>query len=145
MYIVSACLVGVNCRYDGKNNLDKRILELVKKGEAILVCPEQLGGLTTPRDPSEIVHEDGIIKVKSIKNKDVTDNFERGAMEVLKLAKEIGAEKAILKSKSPSCGCGTIYDGTFSRKLIQGNGVTAKLLIKNGIEVLTEEDFTEEI
>lgn len=145
MYIVSACLAGVNCRYDGKNNLDKRILELVKRGEAILVCPEQLGGLTTPRDPSEIVYENGIIKVKSIKNKDVTDNFERGAVEVLKLAKEIGTEKAILKSKSPSCGCGIIYDGTFSGKLIQGNGVTAKLLIKNGIEVLTEEDLAEEI
>lgn len=143
MYIVSACLAGINCRYDGKNNLDKRILKLVKKGKAILVCPEQLGGLTTPRDPSEIIVENGIMKVKSINNKDVTENFERGAMEVLKLAKEIGANKAILKSRSPSCGCGVIYDGTFSGKLIQGNGVTAKMLIENGIKVLTEEDLND--
>ncbi|RKD32540.1 DUF523 domain-containing protein [Thermohalobacter berrensis] len=142
MYIVSSCLAGVNCRYDGKANLDKKVYELVKEGKAILVCPEQLGGLTTPRLPSEIIeNKEGELKVINKEGRDVTSNFIRGAKETLKIAKAVDAKTAILKARSPSCGCGFIYDGTFSGKLKKGNGITADLLIKNGIKVFTEENF----
>lgn len=141
MILVSACLAGVNCKYNGGNNYNEKIMELVKKGEAILVCPEQLGGLTTPRNPSEIINKDGKRCVYMNNNVDVTDNFNRGALEVLRLAKELNIEKAILKSKSPSCGCGLIYDGTFTGNKIKGNGITTQLLIDNGIKVITEEDI----
>lgn len=142
MYLISACLGGVNCRYDGKNSENKAVMDLIKSGKAILMCPEQLGGLPTPRISCEIItQKDGTKKVVSRDNEDFTDNFIRGAEEVLKIAKASGIKKAILKSKSPSCGCGLIYDGTFSGKLIEGNGVTAELLCKNGIEVRTEKDI----
>ncbi len=137
MVLVSACLVGVNCKYNGGNNYNEKIMELVKNGEAILVCPEQLGGLTTPRNPSEISNG----KVLMNNGHDVTSNFNRGAKEVLELAKRLNIKKAILKSKSPSCGHGLIYDGTFSGKKIIGNGITAQLLIDNGIEVITEDEL----
>lgn len=137
MVLVSACLVGVNCKYNGGNNYNEKIMELVKNGEAILVCPEQLGGLTTPRNPSEISNG----KVIMNNGHDVTSNFNRGAKEVLELAKRLNIKKAILKSKSPSCGHGLIYDGTFSGKKIIGNGITAQLLIDNGIEVITEDEL----
>lgn len=138
MILVSACLAGVNCRYDGDNNYNEKIMDLVKKGEAILVCPEQLGGLSTPRNPSEIKTVLGKRVVVNNIGVDVSKNFENGALEVLRLAKELNITKAILKANSPSCGKGTIYDGTFSKKKISGNGITAQLLIENGIEVLTE-------
>lgn len=141
MILVSACLAGVNCKYDGGNNLNEKILELVKKGEAILVCPEQLGGLTTPRTPSEISIIEGNKKVINKDGEDVTINFVRGAEEVLRIAKSLNITKAILKSKSPSCGCGLVYDGTFTGTKIPGNGITAQLLIDNGIEVITENDI----
>ncbi|AJA46439.1 hypothetical protein CPAST_c03390 [Clostridium pasteurianum DSM 525 = ATCC 6013] len=142
MYLISACLGGVNCRYDGKNSENKFVMDLMKQGKAMLVCPEQLGGLKTPRVSCEItLGDDGIKKVLSKDGEDFTDNFTRGAEEVLKIAKAMGIEKAILKSKSPSCGCGIIYDGTFSGKLIEGEGLTAELLMKNGIEVCTEKDI----
>lgn len=141
MILVSACLAGVNCKYDGGNNLNEKILELVKKGEAILVCPEQLGGLTTPRTPSEIGIIEGNKKVINKDGEDVTINFVRGAEEVLRIAKSLNITKAILKSKSPSCGCGLVYDGTFTGTKIPGNGITAQLLIDNGIEVITENDI----
>lgn len=141
MILISACLVGVNCKYDGGNNLNEKILELVKNGEAILVCPEQLGGLCTPRIPSEISIIDNNRHVIMKDGTDVTDNFEKGANEVLRLAKELNITKAILKSKSPSCGCGLIYDGTFTGNKIIGNGITAQLLMDNGIEVITENDI----
>lgn len=137
MILISACLCGVNCKYNGKNNLDEECLELLKKGEAILVCPEQLGGLETPRKPSEIRIVNGETKVFMEDGKDVTKNYQKGAEEVLRLAKELNIKKAILKRKSPSCGCGEIYDGTFTNTLIKGNGITANLLIENGIEVET--------
>ena len=135
MILISACLCGINCKYNGKNNLNEECLELLKKGEAILVCPEQMGGLETPRNPSEIKIVNEEIKVFMNDGKDVTDNYKRGAEEVLKLAKELNIKKAILKRKSPSCGCGEIYDGTFTNTITKGNGITASLLIENGIEV----------
>ncbi|AFS77935.1 hypothetical protein Curi_c08650 [Gottschalkia acidurici 9a] len=141
MYIISACLAGIDCKYDGKNNKNEKILKLVQEGKAILVCPEQLGGLSTPRLPSEIVPDNGNVKVISNNGKDVTENFLKGAEETLKIAKMMGIKKAILKARSPSCGYGKIYDGTFSKTIIKGNGVTSELLEKNGIKIYTEEDL----
>lgn len=142
MYIVSACLAGVNCRYDGKNNEIKEISKLVKAGEAVAICPEQLAGLLTPRASAEIViDENGNKKVITKHGEDVTVQFNEGAKKTLEIAKIVGAKCAILKSKSPSCGCKIIYDGTFSKKLIEGNGITSELLLKNGIKVFTEDNF----
>lgn len=135
--LVSACLVGVNCKYDGTNNDNEKVIEYLKDKEMILICPEVWGGLTTPRDPSEVLGS----KVISNKGKDVTENFQRGAEETLKLAKKFGIKKALLKAKSPSCGSGKIYDGTFSKTIIDGYGVTAKLLKDNGIEIISELDI----
>ncbi|MCY6958655.1 DUF523 domain-containing protein [Clostridium brassicae] len=149
MIVISACLCGVNCKYSGGNNLNEKALELLKQGKAILVCPEQLGGLTTPRLPHEIVGGtgkevlEGKIKILSNEGEDSTNKFVEGAYEALKLAKLVGATKAILKAKSPSCGCGEIYDGSFSGKKIEGNGVTAELFLKNGIRVYTENQIEE--
>ena len=137
MILVSACLCGVNCKYNGKNNLNEELLELLKKGEALLICPEQMGGLETPRRPSEIRIINGETKVFMDDGRDVTDNYKKGAEEVLRLAKELNINKAILRKKSPSCGCGEIYDGTFTGTLTKGNGITAALLLDNGIEVET--------
>lgn len=142
MYLVSSCLAGVNCRYDGRNNEDNFIIELVKQGKAVPVCPEQLAGLPTPRQCCEIlIYENANKKIISKDGQDFTLEFVEGAEKTLAIAKALGIKKAILKSKSPSCGCGFIYDGTFSRELIEGNGLTAELLIKNGIDVYTENDL----
>ena len=135
--LISACLLGVNCKYDGTNNDNDKVNEYIKDKELIIICPEIMGGLTTPREPSEILNE----KVISKSGKDVTQNFKRGANETLMLAKKFNVKKALLKSKSPSCGCGLIYDGTFNGKLIKGDGITTELLKKHGIEVLTEKDL----
>ncbi len=141
MYLISACLAGVNCKYDGGNNYNEDIMKLVKNGEAILVCPEQLGGLATPRYPSEVCIKNGVRKVFNNQGEDVTQNYERGAQETLELAKKLNIKKAILKARSPSCGCGLIYDGTFSKSKINGNGITAQLLLDNGFEIYNEENF----
>lgn len=141
MYLVSACLAGINCKYDGGNNYNDDIMKLVESGQAILVCPEQLGGLATPRYPSEIKQENGIRKVINNHGEDVTKNYERGAQETLELAKKLNIKKAILKARSPSCGCGLIYDGTFSKSKIKGNGITAQLLLDNGFEIFNEGNF----
>lgn len=138
MYIVSACLAGVNCKYSGGSNLDSRVLELVKEGRAVLVCPEQLGGLPTPRLPSEIVETKEELKVLLKSGKDVTEEFLKGANETLKIAKMMDIKKAILKQRSPSCGYGEIYDGSFSKTLKDGKGITARLLEENGIEIINE-------
>lgn len=141
MYIVSACMAGVNCKYNGGHNADPRVRKLVEEGKAIPICPEQLGGLATPRRPAEIKGGTGSdvlsgkARVVDADGLDVTGAFIKGAQEVLKLARLANADKAILKAKSPSCGCGFIYDGSFSGKLIEGNGVTAQILIDNGIEI----------
>jgi uncharacterized protein YbbK (DUF523 family) len=137
MKIVSACLVGINCTYDGSSKPCQKVIELVKQGKAIPVCPEQLGGLTTPRLPSEKRRD----KVFMQDGRDVTAEFKRGAEEALKIAKLAGCNEAVLKSKSPSCGCGRIYDGSFSRKLVKGNGVFTELLKKNKIKVVSDEDI----
>lgn len=138
MILVSACLLGINCQYNGESDFTKELLEFLKdKGDFIAVCPEVLGGLPIPRDGAEIVGD----KVKTVKGNDVTKEFLNGAERVLKFAKENNVDLAILKTKSPSCGVGTIYDGTFSRKLIEGDGITAALLRKNGIKVMTEKDL----
>jgi uncharacterized protein YbbK (DUF523 family) len=145
MIIVSACLAGVNCKYDGGNNYNEKIVKLVKQRKAIPVCPEQLGGFETPRLPAEILGgsgEDvlsGKAKVVRKNGEDVSKAFIKGAYETLKIAKLIDCDKAILKSRSPSCGFGEIYDGSFSGKRIKGKGVTAALLESNGIKVKTEE------
>lgn len=135
--LVSACFLHEGYKYSGGANINQKIIELAEKYEFILICPEVFGGLPTPRPASEIVGD----KVLSIKGKDVTINFTRGANKALELAKTNGCSKAILKSKSPSCGKGFIYDGSFSHKVIEGNGIAAKLLIENGITVYTEDEL----
>lgn len=135
--LVSACLLGIDCKYSGGNNYNEKVLEYIKDYEVIPVCPEIMGGLSTPRPPSERVGN----KVINNQNIDVTKEYIKGANETLKLAKLFDAKKALLKAKSPSCGKGKIYDGTFSGTLIEGNGVTVDLLQSNGIEVITEQDL----
>ena len=135
MKLCSACLLGIKCRYDGKSKPNQRVMRLSKKEILIPICPEQLGSLPTPREPAEQKGR----KVFTKSGKDVTLSFKRGAKEVLKLAKLLGIKRAILKQKSPSCGCGQIYDGTFSDGIIKGDGVTATLLKRNGIKVISEE------
>ena len=137
MKIVSACLAGIKCKWDGKAKPCQKVIQLVGQGKAIPVCPEQLGGLTTPRFPAEQRGN----KVFTKGEKDVTIQFKRGAKEALKIAKLANCNEAILKSKSPSCGSGKIYDGTFSGKLIDGDGVFAKILKNNNIKVFTEEEI----
>ena len=137
MILVSACLCGINCKYNGSNNYNEKIFKLVKEGKAIPICPEQLGGLSTPRLPSEI-KEGKVINKEGI---DVTNNFKRGANEVLELCKKLKINKVILKSKSPSCGKGKIYDGNFNGTLIDGNGILTELLLKNNIEVINSDEI----
>ena len=141
MIFVSACLVGINCKYSGDNNYNQKIFDLVKKGEAIPICPEQLGGLQTPRNPAEIKVINGERHVIDNQNNDVTENFNKGAKEVLELAKKLNIKKAILKSRSPSCGVDKIYSGNFDKKLVDGNGILAELLIENGVEVISSDDY----
>jgi len=141
MVLVSACLAGINCKYNGKNNYNEKIFNMVKEGRAIPVCAEQLGGLTTPRLPSEIKDIEGKRYVINSNNIDVTKEFEKGANEILKLAKSMDIKKAILKSRSPSCGINKIYSGNFDNTIVDGNGILAGLLLDNGIEVITEDDI----
>ena len=141
--LVSACLLGVNCRYDGGNSRNENAVKRHKLEEFVPVCPEEAGGLPTPRPPVEIVGGDGNdvldgkAKVMTADGEDKTEAFLKGAQHALKLAQSQGATRVVLKSKSPSCGCGTIYDGTFSGTLIVGDGVTAALLKRHGIEVIS--------
>ena len=132
--LISGCLIGLCCRYDGEQKRNKNIAALMEKYYLIPVCPEQLGGLKTPRNPSEI--REG--RVISSDGTDVTAEYRRGAEEALKLALLFGCKKAILKERSPSCGHGAVYDGTFSGKLTAGDGVTAELLTAHGIPVYGE-------
>ncbi len=141
MIIVSACLVGINCKYSGGNNFNQKVFNLIKEGKAIPVCPEQLGGLKTPRNPAEIKIIDGKRHVINNQGEDVTENFERGAIEVLNLAQNLNIKTAILQPRSPSCGVNKIYSGNFDGKLIDGNGILVELLIQNGIKVLTPEEY----
>ncbi len=135
--LVSACLMGMECRYDGSGCLLDEIEQLNKVHQLIPVCPEVYGGLSTPRDPAEIQNNRVVTKY----GKDVTQEYEKGANEILKLAELYCCSYAILKERSPSCGYGKIYDGTFSGTLIPGNGIAAELLAKKGIRVLGESEL----
>jgi uncharacterized protein YbbK (DUF523 family) len=137
MKICSLCLLGIKCRFDGESKTNAKVIELAKKETLIPVCPEQLGGLPTPREPVE--QKGG--RVFTISGRDVTENFKKGAEQVLQLVRLLGIKEAILKQKSPSCGCGKIYDGNFSGTVIKGDGVTTALLKQNGIKVISEEDL----
>lgn len=141
--LVSACLLGVNCKYSGGNNYIEKIKKLINSYTVIPICPEQLGGLRTPRSPAEIENNSDMDNRRVITNdgQDVTKQYEKGAEETLKLARLYNCEYAILKERSPSCGHGKIYDGTFSKTLIDGNGKTADLLINNGIQVFGETEI----
>ena len=134
--MISACLLGVNCKYDGGNNRlpDETIGKLVSQYELIPVCPECYGGLTTPRTPSERLGD----RVVSKTGVDVTAQFNKGAEAALYLARLFNVKTAILKANSPSCGIGTIYDGTFTGTLTGGDGVTAELLKAHGIKIMNE-------
>jgi uncharacterized protein YbbK (DUF523 family) len=143
MIIVSSCLAGVKCRYDGNDNLVAEIKELVLSGKAIALCPEELGGLSTPRTPCEIVKENNQLKVMTKDRVDCTAQFLLGAEKVAEIAKILDCKQAILKANSPSCGFGMIYDGSFTGKKIKGKGLTAELLSKQGIEIKIETNFKE--
>ena len=132
--LVSACLLGANCRYDGGNNHRDQVIQLLKNHTLIPVCPEQLGGLSTPRPPVEWIGG----KAMNNQGIDCTLLFCRGAEEALKIARLYGCKLAILKAKSPSCGNRQIYDGTFSGQLVDGAGGTARLLMEHGITVINE-------
>ena len=132
--LVSACLLGSPCKYNGGDNLCPRLLELTQGHTLIPLCPEQLGGLSTPRPPAE--RKDGRVITQS--GKDVTECYQKGAAEVARLARLLGVEAAILKARSPACGCGSIYDGTFTGRKIPGMGIAAGLLTNHGITVVGE-------
>ena len=142
MYIVSACLLGQNCKYNGGNNLNEEVVEFCKNHKYVTVCPESEGKLPTPRPPAERVGASILTK----EGKDVTDAFVRGADISLKSCMEMARisgeeiEGAILKANSPSCGIGQIYDGTFSGTLTEGNGVFAGMLKRLGVEIITEKE-----
>ena len=141
MIAFSACLIGKNCKYNGGNNEVKEIRDLYEKEGGVLICPEVEGGLPIPRVPSEIVKD----KVLTQEGKDVTDHYQIGALKCLERCKESGCTMAILKAKSPSCGVGCIYDGTFSHTKINGDGVFTKLAKENGITCITDEEYVSEI
>ncbi len=136
MILVSACLAGYKCNYKGGNAPAKHVIELIKEGKAIPICPEQLAGFGIPRLDAEIKGD----KVYEIGGRDITEMFDKGAQEVLRIAKQYDCRAAILKARSPSCGCGTILDGTFEGKYINGDGWTTRLLKKNGIKVYSDEE-----
>ena len=135
--VVSACLLGENCKYSGGNNLDPRVTEFLREHEAIPVCPEVLGGLPVPRVPAEIV--DGVVMERD--GARVDEAFRRGAAIALERAKQEGAGLAILQPRSPSCGAKQVYDGTFTGRKVPGTGNFAGLLAENGIRTLEPEDL----
>ncbi|MCT4585196.1 MAG: DUF523 domain-containing protein [Peptostreptococcaceae bacterium] len=146
--LVSACLLGIDCKYSGENNKNEELLEFLKGKDIIPICPEQLGGLKTPRQMAElkstakdIVENEGIVITKD--NVDVTKEFLKGGYEILKYLKLFDIEKAILKEGSPSCGSNFVYDGSFSSKKIKGQGITAYLLQKEGVKLFSENNFME--
>ena len=137
MILCSACLLGAKCRHDGKSKPNKKALALAKSERLIPVCPDILGGLPVPREPTELAGK----KVITRSGVDVTRQCALGAQRVLAIAKAKKINKAILKQRAPSCGNGKVYDGTFSGRIVKGWGLTADLLQKNGIEVISEEDL----
>ena len=149
--LISACLMGVHCRYDGKCQdipvFAEKLPQLMERYNLIPVCPEVFGGMTTPRLPSEIVNSKGQEKMKVVNKagEDVSEHFERGAREALHMAKLYNCKYAILKQRSPSCGSGFVYDGTFSKSLVKGDGVASAMLKRAGVEVLDEENCFEKL
>ena len=135
--IVSACLLGDNVKYDGTNNKNNELIEFLKNYEVIKVCPECLGGLSIPRVPAEIVSS----KVINKEGIDVTKEYYLGAEKALEIAKDNNIKIAILKKNSPSCGIGSVYDGTFTHTLINGDGITSRLLKENGIMIYNEDNY----
>ena len=143
--LISACLLGVACRYDGLSKpLDSEIIEKLRtEYHLIPVCPEVMGGLPTPRIPAEISSDGKVFRSDGV---EVTENYIRGAQEALRLARIFECDTALMKEKSPSCGAGKIYDGTFTKTLTSGNGIAAELLQKNGIRIVGEtEIFSEKL
>ena len=134
---VSACLLGENCKYNGGNNYNKKLVDFVKDHEVISLCPEVLGGLATPRLPAEIVN--GLVKQKD--GISVDDEFKRGAKKALDIIKKNKVDLVILQSRSPSCGVNNIYDGSFTGNLIKGKGVFAKILEENNIKIIDVENL----
>jgi uncharacterized protein YbbK (DUF523 family) len=146
--VISPCLIGIRTRWDESCDEIEELINLVKSGQAVFMCAEQLGGMTTPREPSEIESGktaadvlNGDAKVFSLTGKDVTEQFVVGAQRILKFCQEMGVEIAILKSYSPSCGSERTYDGTFTETIIPGKGITGELLEQNGIKVYNEKNF----
>lgn len=138
MILVSECLIGTPCRMDGQSKLVPEVFRLYQEGKAVPVCPEVLGGMPTPREPSEI-RDDGRVINRS--GQDVTDFFQKGAEKALCICREKNCTAAILKSKSPSCGVGIIHNGRFDGGLTEGNGIFADLLLSENIPVITELDY----
>lgn len=149
--LVSACITGKNCRYDGGNCFDKKVMDFLENREYISICPEELGGLKIPRPPAEILvekNEKNLITERKVINRegvDVTGVFEDGARKTLDIIRSNGIKTAILQDRSPSCGSRFIYRGDFSGNLVEGTGITAALLIANGIVVLDENNFKEKL
>lgn len=149
MILVSACLAGLEVRYNGTHCLDKKIRQMIENNQAISVFPELLGGFYTPREPAEIIGGsgedvlDGKAKVIEKSGRDVTKLYIKGAYETLRKAQEVGATVVILKEFSPSCGSSMIYNGEFKGKKMVGKGVTTALLERNGIQVVSEEGITD--
>lgn len=137
--LVSACLLGVCCRYDGESKPCDEVIALRDRFTMIPICPEVDGGLPTPRTPSERVGDKVLMK----DGRDVTKNYNDGAAQALEKAQLYGCKAAILKARSPSCGSGLVYDGSFTGTLVEGDGVAAELLGKNGIKVFSEENIPE--
>ena len=137
--MVSACLLGENCKYNGGNNRNEKLLKLLAGKEIVPVCPEVLGGLPTPRVPAEI--RDGVVMTKDGRN--VDREFRMGAEKCLEIARREKPDFIILQSRSPSCGVTHRYDGSFSGRLIQGSGIAARLLTENGFRVVDAENLDE--
>lgn len=145
--LVSACLAGRACAYDGSHRAHEEILKLVREGRAVLVCPEEEGGLGTPRPEAEVREGagadvlDGSARVMTQQGADVTEQYLAGARIAVERAAEHGCSSAILKARSPACGCGAIHDGTFTKSLREGDGVAAAALKRAGIRIVTDEDL----
>jgi uncharacterized protein YbbK (DUF523 family) len=147
MILISACLCGINCKYSGGNNMHPRFAAMYQNNKVLPVCPEELGGLPTPRLPCEIEGGSGqdvlkgTARVINKQGENVSESFIRGAGKVLQIARDHNIKLAILQDRSPSCGVGVIYDGTFKKNIIEGDGVTAALLKQNGINVVNASDY----
>ena len=135
--LISACLLGVSCKYNGGDNLCPDLLKLAREHIVLPVCPEQLGGLPTPRPPAECLGG----RVLTQDGRDVTEFYQKGALETVRLSRLLGAEAAVFKARSPSCGCGARYDGSFTHTVIPENGMTAEALLSLGLPVYTESTY----